>query len=736
MFSHDFRTHGVRQVRTFVCALCVVVLASLTAMGGETSLKKTTSLGFVPADVSFYSGLMRGREIYDRVAQSNAIAKLRKSAAFQMGMAALKMKMLDPDNPLAQFMSEMEKPENRELVALIEDMLSHEAFVYGDREWTELYKMYFDMYREIYGEMFSPENFEQLAAGNEEAVVGMMGKYFDRFAEQEIPTLVAGFRITDAARTERQLTRLEKILEPLVDSVPAIEGRLKRKTVAGTKYLTFKLDGKMIPWDQLEGDITSDAQRKLFEKFRRDIERREVVFSLGVRGDYVLLSMTRSMKYLDQLGSGPLLVDRDEMAPVVKMSDRPLTSIAYMSKGFVEQMTIGDNTVDTWVSMGKAFTYIYTLSEEITEARRDLILSDIEAIGEDLKTFIPDAGTYVAFSFLTDCGIEGYQYDWGENLTLDGSKSLTLLDHVGGRPISFAVARSKYKPENYDLLVKWVKKSMAYLDLLAAEGLDDDQKQQYAQAKKAVGPLLARIDNANREMIIPAVRDGQVAFVLDAKMTSQSWCAQMPPSEQPLPMAELAVVCGVSDAKLLKKGVAEYVASIEAALAKAHELAPEDVPLMKIPRPQTRRAETGKLYVYPLPEPLGIDKQIAPNAGLSTSTLVLSVSPGHTKRLLTKTPLATEGLIAAERDRPLAAAMYFSWPALIEAVEPWADLALAYAQDADPDAAEPGADQTYAQMTGTVTDLLKCLGRFSSVLYIDDDAKVTHYEWCLQDVPE
>ena len=41
----------------------------------------------------------------------------------------------------------------------------------------------------------------------------------------------------------------------------------------------------------------------------------------------------------------------------------------------------------------------------------------------------------MSLAFLTDRGVEGYMYDWGEQPGLDASQPLGLLEHVGGSPI-------------------------------------------------------------------------------------------------------------------------------------------------------------------------------------------------------------------------------------------------------------------------------------------------------------
>ena len=79
---------------------------------------------------------------------------------------------------------------------------------------------------------------------------------------------------------------------------------------------------------------------------------------------------------------------------------------------------------------------------------------------------------------------------------------------------------------------------------------EKDRKQAQKFLAAAV-PLVERFDKANREMLFPALADGQLGLVLDDKLTSNHFVESLPATEKPMPMIEPALVFGVSDAKLL-----------------------------------------------------------------------------------------------------------------------------------------------------------------------------------------
>ena len=249
--------------------------------------------------------------------------------------------------------------------------------------------------------------------------------------------------------------------------------------------------------------------------------------------------------------------------------------------------------------------------------------------------------------------------------------------------------------------------------------------------------MLERIDKANREAVIPAFADSQAALVLDAKMTSKHYVESMPATEEPMPMFELGVIAGVSDAKLLRKACREYTEVCNELVDVIRKLHPGSIPdEYTIPEAQKTKSEQGTIYCYPLPEEWGVDPQIAPNGGLSKTMGVVSMSPSHTERLLRSTPLTIGGVLA-ETDRPLAAAVLLDWAGLIDVVTPWVDLAL---QKAAP-ASDDGSPQVMpiAAVTGqvhTVLDLLRVLRGVTAVSYFEDEALVTHSLVVIQDVAE
>ena len=137
------------------------------------------------------------------------------------------------------------------------------------------------------------------------------------------------------------------------------------------------------------------------------------------------------------------------------------------------------------------------------------------------------------------------------------------------------------------MAVKWAKTAYGYFKEFGLPIMPEDDREKAEKFLEAALPLVERMDKANRELLIPALADGQVALVIDGKLTSKHFIESLPATEKPMPMIEPALVVGVSDAKLLKKGLGEYRAIINGLIDAVRQIEGANVPEdFQIPEPQ------------------------------------------------------------------------------------------------------------------------------------------------------
>lgn len=695
------------------CAVAVVAAAMMPAATASAQTPK--SLELVPADVAFYSASTRLREQYDAFVASNAFAKLQEMPVIQMGWQMFQQQWNNPTGDFAQFKAMYEQPENQQLVALLIDAFSHEVFSYGDEGFADALL--------LLNEINSVNQSAQLATltggDPQEAMLRGIVEVLNKHLEGgEVPDFVVGFRLSDKEPATAQLARLEQIAGAVLGQQPAFEGRFARKPIAGGDFLTLQLDGSLIPWDLIPPDVLSQA-----EGLQDKVSKMTLAIALGVKDDYLILSIGDSTEHLNALGQGESLAGRPELAPVKKHAQKPITSVVYVSEEFMTKANSVSQQIDQFTGTIEQFLPLAGLDPDL----HDEIITDVKALGEDIKSAVPRVGAVSGVSFQSPRGLEGFSYNWGDNQSLDSSKPLTILNHVGGDPLLVFAARGKYSPESYDKVSQWFGKILYYAEKIAVEQLGEAEREFFNKVRDDLKPLVKQLDQVTREKLIPAFKDGQTAIVFDAKTKSEQLHEALPPGEEPLPIPELALVYGVSDADAVKEAAASYFQIAQKVIDILHAAEPTEIPDLQLPPPESRDFPGGKIYYYRLPRQVGLDKQIAPNAGLSDETLVLSLVPKMTVRLIGDSKLQTTGPLAAAENRPLASAFKFNFAGFLDAVSPWVDYAIMVS------GAEVGEDVTDQIDTGF--EIAKCLRGFSGVTYQEGGAWVSHYEVHIQDLP-
>ncbi len=694
----------------------------------DTAAPLAASANLVPSNAAFYTSMLRNREQLMALLQSRAWAKLRSLPAVKDLTAKMLSEMAKQGHP-QQAAAFFAQPQNQRLLRLLSDMGADEIFIYGGQSWIEIFHLLseFSGFGSQIAMMGPNANPKQAQAMLFKAIM-KNGKRF------KVPSLVIGFKVSSAEAANEQLARLEQLLRGLVQQQPMLKGRLRRTPVGGSRFLTLNLDGSLIPWDQMNlQDYEEEAGQA--DELVKTLKAKTLVVALGVHKDYVLLSIGDSTKPVAVLGEGEHLMQRPEFKPAEQFAGKPITSLSYVSKAFMSAISTTKKDVDKMVAQLQSAINNLPLADD----QKKQMSNDLVELGRDMKTFVAEPGANVSVSFLNGHGQESYDYDYGQHPGLDGSKPLTLLQHAGGSPILAVAGRGRYEPKKYELLVKWVKKAYGYVDNFVVGFLNDEQKAQIDQVTKVVFPLLERFDKATRTQILPAFKDSQFAFVLDAGIRSKRW---FPNFQTPtaMPMLEPAIVFGISNAEALRKGVEEYRLIINDAIAKARDFSPQKIQEFEIPPPETRPLQNGTMYYYNLP-PVGLDPQILPNAALSQHVLALTLSPRQSEAILSRTPLKVEhGLLADAATRPLAMAAYFNWPALLNAARPWVHFGVraAIKQSANENGSKMGAEQIKSIMSqvDTVLDILKVLRNVQSVSYFEGKMLVTHTVTTVRDIPQ
>ena len=745
-FSRGWRSVSPLSVSLLSAAFLLVAFCAGTIHAADPAEPLAGSLKFVPATASAYSVSLRNRELFEAVVKSKAWKKLREMPLVNKAWDALNA---EPEftSALDQLKQILADEQNKDLLALLGEMVGDEVFVYSDEQWPKMASLSMQIQTAMrYGPMFS-----QLTGGDPQLAQmrGLLDALDAHRDELKVPHMVIGFKVRDKQRAEKQLKRLNAFAESLrdLDEVinvlkgPSIRDMIKTKNIGDTKFLTLNLSGEMIPWDNVPISDYEDNPGQ-YDKLVAKLKEMKLVIGIGLRDDYILLSIGESLEPMAKFGTGPKLAERPEFKQLAPFAKQRVNGITYVSKEFRTALERGSDQI---AYLKTELTRLLETAPLPDDAMKR-IQKDLAALATDLNQSLPVLGAELMVSYYTARGIEGFSYDWSERAATDSAKPLSLLQHVGAAPLAFSVSRHKPSTAAYDMLVKWLKVGHGYFEDFALPLIGNDERAKYDKFMKFFSPLMSRVDFTTRTKLFPAIADGQFAFVLDAQITSKQWFKLLPPTKDALPMFEPALAWGVSDAELLKQAMVEYRDALNDFFS-SFNLEDNPLALVRVPDPELTELKTGTLYSYKFLELAGLDKQITPNGGLSKDVAVLSISPKQTERMLTATPLAVPGLLEDSK-RPLAGAAYFNIAATIDALTPWIDRGVrtfnlfgsvadegvgpkvALAHPDDPAEVKEVLDQVH-----TMLDVLKVVRTYASVTYQENGVWVTHHELVIQDVP-
>ena len=481
------------SVRSRSALMMLVVLICGQARAADTPAKPSGSLALVPADASLYVSSLRLREQLDIARRSKAWRRFTEIPAVQMGWQVAQPQLNDPNGPLATMRRFFEVPDNKQLLQLLGDMVSSEVFVYGDASLAQFATVFLEAYGsvqasnlvEVIRDATNPASaadretrVERQAERSREVTRAFLTELAAHVDDLTIPNVVIGFQLSDTEPAQAQLKRLEMIARLLVQN-PQLPERLKHVQIDDIDYLTLALDGGLVPWQEIPWQRLED-QPEEFAPLVAKLKTLTMNVTLGVRGKYLLLSIGSSNEHLARLGKGDLLVDRPELKPLARFAAHRLAGVGFYDSRL--RTAVGTSKKDFDQISDAAAELIAEL--KLSKPLAERVTTDLRRLIADVKRFVPDIGAMLGFSLLTDRGIEAYTYDWSENLLLDGSKPLSLLDHLGGRPLAALVVRGKYDPQQWDLLAKWVGIGYGYLREFALPEMEPDDRARFDRDRR------------------------------------------------------------------------------------------------------------------------------------------------------------------------------------------------------------------------------------------------------------
>jgi hypothetical protein len=760
------------------------VLAAVAAVAAETAVAAApaglagSGVATAPADAAFLFSSLRLKEQYDAFVQSNAFAAIRELPAVKRAFDSWEEQREMPGSPVSMALTFLELPENEQALELLTDMVATDTFVYGEpsciafvtllRKLSQAQQATIAAEQEFEDEEMDDDEAEEeddlearlggarivpiarrqvglRVPGQAEALLDVLADNLDLIA---VPDLVWGFKTTKQETGRFQLKRLEVLAKMFTDMNPGFAGAMARKKLPGGELLTFTLDGKLAPWDEIADDLADGLGDS--EKLDRVLDRirgLDLVVGLGIVGDWVVLSIGDSVDHLEKLvladGTGKALIDTKPLAPLRAAAAEKLTAIWYLSEPLAEALAATPEDLDPMIA---AVTAAIDEDGDVPAGAVADGRAWLERAQAEYAAWLPKPGPWLGYSFMTKDGYEGYAWDWAKNLPLDAGRPLDLLAHTGGSPAAVAVSRLKGDPARLAALATLVNDGWGLLAKHVPAAMDDDDREKFAAAEERFAPLARRLAATLTEKLGPALADGQVGLVLDGKTTTKKPQAALPASAEPLPLIEPAIVLPIADRKLFVEGLNDLFELGDDVVAAVRKLDPDAVPEgYEVPAPTKAKVEGGSVWSFPLTE-AGLGQEVAPAIAVGDKAAVFSLVPAQAGRMLVSRKLET-GAALATFQQPLAAAAAVDFPAVVDAIAPWIVYFTRYGCVQQRDGmVDPGAELSQTDENAEATEALehvkvvlevaRCLKAAVAETAPRDGATVTHWRNLIRDLPK
>jgi hypothetical protein len=645
------------------------------------------SLEFVPADAHVYLSVSRLGDHVSTIAKSNWWAEVQKNEtlrnAWKEIMPITPGKAIegaedpirggpDKDVPLPPAAQIMLDPANLPMMLLGGEMMADEVFIYTDKRAADMLALSSELTENMYvtymgiGFMFSTGQFDLFDDSFENKIAEwMLRPVKDNLDTIAIPHVVMGFKIKDQKNAEKvlaqQVDRLREVIGDLALSAPS--DKILEETVDGKNCWIWRFNGEGIPWAEvfeLHGDVPP-AVEPIFAKLR---ELKGVV-TLSVRDGYVLIGVADSPAWLEKLGEGSLLADSADFAPYKELISKPITGVAYASAEIRSAWLFDEPDLRNITKSIKRTLEDSGVDERIVKD----VAKGIDAMAEDLRPHLPRPGSTMTVAFTSSEGIEFATTDNSDPIHADGSKPLSILDHVGNAPIAFWAGRNKGMEELYGSLSKTIAGGYALVEKHLFPAMQPDAQAAMTPFFNKMKPIVKKFDRAVRDLWLPALSEGQSALVVQSRNITGPW------SEEGSPVADLklplpSLVFGVKDTDQLHAGIKEFRSVYNDGVDAFIETVPFAPQVEKLGDPKSREFPEGMIYWHALPKEWGFDKRVAPNYGFGQGFAVFSFVPLDTQEMLGQSKLKLPAPLD-KRDAPLSQAAYVDVPRVLETVGAW-----------------------------------------------------------------
>ncbi|MEM8882877.1 MAG: hypothetical protein AAGD14_02265 [Planctomycetota bacterium] len=584
----------------------------------------------VPADCAYFASSQRLAERWQALRDSNAVAQLMALPTVQMLLAQV---MESPQ--WQQFHQAREQvPMVGTGVDVLTDAVSQEIFVSLDGSWPAFIEALFPLY--LRAAFLEDEGGETALT---HAAVASIVESGDAL---RLPGVLVGFRLQDPARA----TKLLK--EVVAQFGPALPLPIAEEKIGGGTFHVLRVDATMLPPQPRAEMMRTLGQmgvpQERVERVSDWLDGQTAALALGVRGDYLLLSVGADTDGLVALGAEGSLAASEAFARVRGVCKPGVVGLSYLCAPFSTNQQVRVEEVQAVIDG-------MLDSEELAvpESLPARLSKDAEAFVADVNEWLPKAQSEISITF-ANRGLETYSFA-ARIPSMDASAPLPILAHAGPDPLLAVAGRSQPARRSWEQLMRWISVGYGYFEDYAVPTMSKGERADFRRFEQTLVPTMQRMRDITMQELLPSM-DGQPSlFVLGAGGTLPMVPGVTGPLERPMRYPQPALVFGLNDAKQFRAAFGHYREAVNAMLAAMEEDNP-DMRGTRWPAPATKEFEGAQLHGYavPLPPAFGL----MPNAVVTDTHAFASLSEAHAKQLMTRSAMPDGGVVDLTKPATLA----------------------------------------------------------------------------------
>ncbi|MEM7231747.1 MAG: hypothetical protein AAF517_06215 [Planctomycetota bacterium] len=671
--------------------------------GGASSTPKTTSpfgaASWLPADASFFSSMLGMQEQWKVFRASGAMKKLLAHPTVQ-GLLA----QLQGSPPFQQFQAvTASDPMAKAAFEVLSDAMSSEIFVYGDKDCapfanalSELsWKIYFPM--ELWEPVFRGERPPEF---DPERLALTALEFKDQL---KIPGLMLGFRLSnvESART---------LLGGLMQQLTASGAPIQEADIGGGHFYSAPVSPGMAPppmFDDMRRELLAEGiSEATVGKLQSWLRSILVNVSIGIRRDYLLLSLGSGTEHLEALKGAAPLSESPGFAPARGVLKPDLISVSYASK----QLNQNEFSAE---SLQSAIDRILGMlpKESLPKGLKERLKKDSDAFVAEVSKDLGSALSSLSVTFRNQ-GYETYSFAKASNTNIEATKPLGILSLAGASPLVTFARGGAVLAKPYGQLSRGIAVLYGYYEDFIVPQIPKADLSEVRRFQETFTPLFKALDKTTRESLIPSLEGGQGLLVVDSKGNFGPFL----PLPETIGVPRPAVVWEVNDKDRFVSALTGYIDVLNQFIAKASELDPS-LDSFEMPPPNSRQTEAGTVFSY---GPLG--PGLEPHFLVGPKHIVFSIAVDQSQTILSskKGPNSSEVKLDANSESVLhvdlaqastwilSAAEFFVWQAVEQRM----------------------IDGPTAEMIGAHLPLLRevlgTIRSYSSRTYLEKDLRVTH----------